>query len=370
LSTTTAPTTDSIDALVASSIAVIAAGQAPSGAYVASPTFSQYGYSWLRDGSYIALGMDAVGETASAERFHDWTAGVIESQAARIAELLEAIEAGIPPAELAMLPARYRLDGVQEDPSAADWPNFQLDGYGTWLFALHSHLGGVLDERYRPAVELAASYIDASWMLPCYDYWEEFGDRQHTSTLAALAAGLRAASRLLDRPDYDRTADAIMTFVRESCVSDGSFVKGPHDDRVDASLLSLRTPFGLVAADDPVLLRTAERIRTELASPTGGIRRYVGDTYFGGSPWLLLTAWLGWHDRLHGRVDGAVSAVAWVRSRASDAGTLAEQDVREPQAPEMVAEWTERWGAAADPLLWSHGKYLLLEFGGPVAAWT
>jgi GH15 family glucan-1,4-alpha-glucosidase len=113
-----------------------------------------------------------------------------------------------------------------------------------------------------------------------------------------------------------------------------------------------------------------ERVRTELASPTGGIRRYLGDTYYGGSPWILLTAWLGWHDRAHGRAGGAQAALAWVRSRASAAGTLAEQDVREPQQALFVAEWTERWGTIADPLLWSHAKYLLLEFGGKVAPWS
>ena len=36
------------------SVAVIRAGEAPSGAYIASPTFSVYRYSWLRDGAFIA----------------------------------------------------------------------------------------------------------------------------------------------------------------------------------------------------------------------------------------------------------------------------------------------------------------------------
>ena len=33
------------------------------------------------------------------------------------------------------LPTRYTLDGELE-PEVDDWPNFQLDGYGTWLWAL------------------------------------------------------------------------------------------------------------------------------------------------------------------------------------------------------------------------------------------
>ena len=38
-----------------------------------------------------------------------------------------------------------------------------------------------------------------------------------------------------------------------------------------------------------------------------------------------------------------------------------EQRVDEPQLPDMVAVWEARWGTAADPLLWSHAKYLLME---------
>ncbi len=44
------------------SLDIIRAGQAPSGAFVASPTFSQYGFAWLRDGSFIAEALDLVGE--------------------------------------------------------------------------------------------------------------------------------------------------------------------------------------------------------------------------------------------------------------------------------------------------------------------
>lgn len=357
------------DHLVAASISVIRRGQAASGAYVASPTFSQYGYGWLRDGAYIALAMDAVGDHESSARFHHWVASVLLAQRGRIATVLEGLAAGRAAAELPVLPARYELDGADED-NPEQWPNFQLDGYGTWLFGLHQHSRGPLDEHHRAAAELSADYLVGAWRSPCYDYWEEFGDRQHTSTLAAIAAGLRAAAQMLERPDYAAAAAEVVEFIGDSCVVDGSFVKGPNDHRVDASLVSLSTPFGIIASDDTRMKVTIARLRNELRSPSGGLRRYVGDTYFGGSPWILLTAWLGWHDRLSSDEEGAQFARKWVRQRAAEDGSLAEQDVREPQAPHMVAEWEERWGTIADPLLWSHAKYLLLEFGGEAPTWS
>jgi GH15 family glucan-1,4-alpha-glucosidase len=340
---------------------VILAGQAASGAYVASPSFSQYGFGWLRDGAYCALAMDAVGEVASAAAFHDWVTRVILSQRGAIAAIIERVASGDVPAPEQMLPTRYSLDGEREDPQADEWPNFQLDGYGTWLFAVASHDPAGLGPETRAAITLAADYLVATWTLPCYDYWEEFGERQHTSTLAAIAAGLRAAAAVLQRDDLAQAAAAVVGRIEHACVTGGSFVKGPEDDRVDASLLSLCTPFAIVAADDPRMVATVARIRTELASPSGGIRRYVGDTYYGGSPWMLLTAWLGWHLRAAGDSAGYEAARDWVEARAGHDGWMAEQIVDEPQSPEWVEPWIRRWGTAADPLLWSHAKYLLME---------
>ncbi|WP_166870796.1 glycoside hydrolase family 15 protein [Salinibacterium sp. ZJ450] len=348
---------------------VIEGGQSASGAYIASPNFTEYHFAWLRDGAYVALAMDAGGRADSAETFHRWAATVIESQAARIEAILVRLEAGEPLRPEDMLPTRYTLDGEPELVAGEAWPNFQLDGYGTWMFALHSHLQGAPATAYHRAVELTARYLSSAWRLPCFDYWEEFGDRRHTSTLAAIAAGLRAASRLLDEPAHDRVADEIVAFMRAKCVADGAFVKGPEDSRVDASLISIATPFGLVDADEPVMTATIERIRNELASPTGGIRRYDGDTYYGGNPWLLLTAWLGWHDRLAGNDEGHARARDWVVRQASTGGELAEQIMDEPQDAGFVEPWIDRWGPVADPLLWSHAKFILMESDAEATQW-
>ena len=363
-------TIPSADPLVTASIRVLLDGQATTGAFIASPNFPQYGFAWLRDGAYCALAMDAVGETASSEAFHRWAADAVERQRDRILDVVSTLRAGEDPEPRLMLPTRYTLAGMPESDGADSWPNFQLDGYGTWLFALQAHLAGDDVGPLRPAVELAAEYLAASWAMPCYDYWEEFGDRRHTSTLASIAAGLRAAAHMLDRPDLAGTADTVLGFVRESCVSDGRFVKGPSDARLDASLVSLATPFRLVEHDDPVMVATIDGIRTTLASPSGGIRRYLGDTYYGGNPWLLLTAWLGWHDRLTGNADGHAHAADWVRGRQAADGGLAEQTLHEPQDASAVQPWIDRWGPVADPLLWSHAKYLLMQSDVEDAAWS
>lgn len=352
--------------LVEASRRIILAGQGDGGGYIASPRFAQYAYAWLRDGSFCALAMDAIGEHGSSWRFHEWVASTVLARRDRIHGLIESARAGRPDCVRA-LPARYRLDGTEEG-TEGGWPNFQLDGYGTWLYALFAHGAAGRVAGGASAARLVADYLAAYWRHPCFDYWEEFGDRTHTATLAAIVAGLRAAARLLDEPDYEAEASQVRAELDERCVSGSAFVKGTEDDRVDASLFSLRLPFGLVDDDDPRWRSTRARILAELSSPTGGIRRYLGDTYYGGSPWQLLTAWSGWEARVSGDRERFRAARDWLASRAQN-GELAEQDVSEPQHAESVPEWESRWGPVASPLLWSHAKFILLENGGEGTQW-
>jgi GH15 family glucan-1,4-alpha-glucosidase len=74
----------------------------------------------------------------------------------------------------------------------------------------------------------------------------------------------------------------------------GRFAKSSADRGVDASLLWLAVPFGVVSLADPTMAATASQIAATL-DLDGGTRRYASDTYYGGGAWPLLTAWLGWY---------------------------------------------------------------------------
>ena len=93
------------------SLNVISAGQAPSGAYVASPTFSQYGYAWLRDGAWIAYGMDCAGQHASARAFYAWVGRTLSNQREHLERLLRKLERNETPGDADYLPTRFTLDG-------------------------------------------------------------------------------------------------------------------------------------------------------------------------------------------------------------------------------------------------------------------
>jgi isomaltose glucohydrolase len=370
-------TTDPINRASAS-VGVLLTGQHPDGGYVACPTYPTYRYAWLRDGAFCAYAMGLHGHHASAAAFHGFVARTL----LRYRELFEAATTagtdGIPAPR--MPPTRYTLTGHLEKPDSlgdsgqpvdpgkpadsgqAAWPNFQLDGYGTWLWALaqHVHHGHPLTAGQQKAAALVSRYLQVVGTWNCFDCWEEHQQWRHTSTLGAVIAGLTAAAELIGDNAATEHANAMHGLLLEEHVRGGAFVKHTGSDGVDASLLWLATPFALVPADDPIMRQTVARIIDELTGPSGGIRRYLGDTFYGGGEWVLLTAWLGTHMAAMGDLDAARQQLDWVESRFTASGHLPEQVTEHPQAPDMVMPWVTRWGPVATPLLWSHAMHLVL----------
>jgi GH15 family glucan-1,4-alpha-glucosidase len=361
--------------LGARSVDVLLAGQDGSGAFLASPTFPIYRFAWLRDGSFCARALDAVGRSDRAALFHRWVERTVIAHRVRAEAAIIELTAGRMPAPEDILPARFVVDGRREVPGEVlgeVWPNYQLDGYGTWLHELASHERALTSEKRaaardsgsaafdRTAVALVADYLSAAWRSDCYDCWEEFGDGQHAGTYAAVAAGLAAAAELLGETHYASVAQEVRSALGDTFVRDGRLRKGDKDDRVDASLLWSALPFGLFTPDDPVMRATADAVRADLCGRTGGIYRYLGDSYYGGGEWILLTAWLGWYDAVTGNTDGVRAARDWIRRTATMELDLPEQTIDGAQDPAMVESWVNRWGPVATPLLWSHAMYLIM----------
>jgi len=351
-----------VDALVRHSLSVIERNQAPTGAYLASPSFPVYRYSWFRDGAFIADAMSRAGNTASGGAFFGWCHRVLVDRAAQIESLLERRADGEPIPREDFLPCRYTLDGEE---THQDWWEFQLDGYGTWLWALDRHAlrHGTSLRDFADGAELTVRYLAAFWAEPCYDWWEEHPDRRHTSTLAALHGGLSAAAGWdVLRPDVRAEARAaageIRARVLDEGVRDGHLVKWLDGRDLDASLIACATPFRLLAPDEPLMVATIAALEAEIAHR--GVHRYAADTYYGGGEWLLLSALLGWYYVEVGRSADACAQLMWVAGQASPDGDLPEQVSSQLLAPECYDEWVARWGPVATPLLWSHAMFVTL----------
>jgi GH15 family glucan-1,4-alpha-glucosidase len=344
--------------LFTSSIELLKRHQAPNGAFVACPTFPTYNYCWFRDGTYIAYALDLVGEHACAERFYHWAFEQIGAREFQIERAIAAAAVGQPNA-CDLLDTRYALDGRTGD---EEWPNFQLDGFGTllWGAAQHLELRAVrLPPAWRAPVDLLARYISALWRLPCYDCWEEFGDQVHVATLAALYGGLNSAAELTGCVAYADTAADIRAFVLAEGVRDGRLCKFIGNCAVDASLIHVSTPYRLLDPDQAVMWTTVAQIERDLRKG-GGVYRYAEDSYYGGGQWVLLTAYLGWFYTEVGEIERAQALLAWVEQQANAAGELPEQVAGDLNYPDQLPVWNERWGTSAQPLLWSHAAYITL----------
>lgn len=337
--------------------------QEPTGAYPASPTFSAYrGYSWFRDGSFIADGMSAGGDPASAEAFFDWCAKVIRARRDAIARVVEGERNGSPVAPGEMLGARFTFDGSD---GTEEWWDFQLDGYGTWLWALGEHVRrhGVDPARWLGAVALTVDYLASSWRRSCFDWWEMHEDEVHVSTIGCIVAGLRAAGALTGLPETvaacarDAAEDA-EEFIRTHGTANGHLVKWVGTDAVDASAAALVGLMSLFPAGDP-LVETTVRALDEQLVVDGGMHRFLDDTYFGGGQWPLLGCMLGVAWARLGNTERARELLRWAVSTAHDGG-MPEQVERHLLDPSFVDEWVQRWGTSADPLLWSSAMTLRL----------
>jgi GH15 family glucan-1,4-alpha-glucosidase len=350
--------------LAESSIQLILRYQDASGAYPASPTFSAYrGYCWFRDGSFIADGVSAAGAVDSASRFFDWCSGILLSRRDQVERIAGRAAEGNPVPDLEMLPTRFTFEGGD---GADDWWDFQLDGYGTWLWAVaeHSARHGLGLERWREAIELTVDYLASSWDRPCFDWWEENPTQVHVSTLGCIAAGLRAVddNGILDPTRSALAADTArdaLQLILDRGQSNGRLAKWLGASTVDASLIAVLYPLEVIAPTSGLGLSTIAAVDEQL-NAEGGVHRYLEDTFYGGGQWPLLSCLLGLAFSASGRTDRATEQLRWAAATVDEAGDMPEQVGLHLLDHTMTAEWVERWGPVANPLLWTHAMYVRL----------
>lgn len=351
--------------LAQTSVDLIANLQHSSGAYPASPDFSAYaGYCWFRDGAFIADGMSAANQIESSNRFFDWCSGILTRYQGTVDEIVDRARSERPVEGENMMPTRFRFDGsIGEE----DWGNFQLDGYGTWVWAVveHAKRHDLTLDRWGAGIVASCRYLASSWERPCWDWWEEHPENIHVSTLGCIGAGLVAGieSGLLDDQLSAQCADAIAgirTLIEERGTHDGHLIKWLGSTEVDSSTLAIIAPLGFIDPSSPLAVNTVEAVRRDL-EVAGGLYRFTADTFFGGGRWPLLSCFLGLCLARAGDAAGARTILDWAASTADASGQLPEQVSDLLLHPTGKALWTDKWGPVAKPLLWSHAMYLRLD---------
>ena len=161
-----------MDSLYQHSIKTILKNQKKSGAILASPNFLTYQYSWFRDGSFSAHALLQAGYLQEAGNFHLWASRVILRFRDKMAFCVSETKKGGDLVASSCLHSRFTEDG-EEVPG--NWGHHQLDGLGTWLWALGEFWKKLENpagyECCLEAADLAREYLAALWELPCSDCW-------------------------------------------------------------------------------------------------------------------------------------------------------------------------------------------------------
>ena len=339
--------------------------QHDSGAYPASPSFSAYvGFSWLRDGAFIADAMSATGSFESAEKFFDWCSLVVSKSDLAIAKHYVNFKNQGTFDSSNALPTRFEFEEapVPDEP----WPDHQIDGYGTWIWALGEHLKRFPEatNRWQNSVELSCRYLVASWDSACYDWWEENAEMVHTSTLGSVQAGLLAALEIgtlsLETEQHARKAVEKISDTLTRYCADGYLPKWLGSRQIDSSTISLLAPFNLLDPRDPIFEATMSKAKKQLLHGFG-LHRYDSDTFYGGGLWPLLSCYLALAELRLGNRDFAEGVLVWVQSLADGVGNLPEQVDDHLIEPAKKDYWVKRWGTSAQPLLWTHAMFLRLK---------
>lgn len=304
-----------------------------------------YTYCWPRDAAWVCLALDRA-------RYHHLTAETFDFFSKTITRRGNFLHKYTPAGNF-----------------GSTWhpvPMIQIDETGLPLYSLYNNWETersvwTTGRYYRSLVIPAANYlvkaIDRKTGLPIssFDLWEE-RKGVHTYSACAVYAGLTGACKLArsigDYSNADiwkKAAQQLGEVIIEKLYDDKlrRFRRSLEESTLDSSVFAVWY-FGILPPDDPRVVRTMEAIERELLRPSGGIARYLHDSYFGYmNSWIICTLWLSqWHSAM-GNLDRALELIDWCAAHAHPSGLMPEQ-VDDKGRPLSVL-----------PLAWSHSAFVL-----------
>lgn len=218
---------------------------------------------------------------------------------------------------------------------------YQADVVGEIMLALQKlREAGVTEDAFswglqRAALRRAAERLDEK----DHGIWEMRGKKRYfTHGRVMMWAAFDCGVRAIERHDLDGEAeewrsirDRLREEIEHNCcnLQSGSFTQAYDTDEVDASLLMLPDT-GFVAADDPRMLATVDRIEHDLVDENGLVLRYRTDQGVDGLdgeeyPFLLCSFWLVVQYARTGRLKEADALFHQLVGYGGELGLLAEE---------------------------------------------
>lgn len=380
-----------IKELIKVSKEVIEDGSLENGAIVAAnsdkatyPANTQdYRYVWIRDAVYVCIAADLLKLRDIPKRFFDWCFNRAEDFR-----------------ETGFFSNAYNVNGTihgtlisPDEPKVPRYlrescidlihfgTQFQPDQNGSLLIAIDHHIKHFDEEvsKFDILIEKTANGICQAWngdsfVLPCYDLWEErcvLPEHKgfHTYSLAMCIAGLRAAVDMLGKKKKWLQAEKQMSNAFTQICSNSTksiprtFRKEVKNRKIktadllpDTSLLGLVYPSGILEPLDEKIKTTVLQIIKTNMTNGGGLFRYPADRYCGGvrkgwvtltgaGTWPLLSFWMSVYYSMCGDEKNAKKFFDQPLGRT------------DKYIPEQIFEDKSR--KSISPLLWSHAMFVI-----------
>lgn len=162
---------------------------------------------------------------------------------------------------------------------------------------------------------------------------------------------LKQESIIRQKKIIQKQLDIMKKYVLENLYDENSktFVRNIEDRLTDISILGVAYPFNMFTSKEKKVVNTVEKINLTLRTYTGGYKRFEGDHYRNGNPWVIATLWMALYYIEVKKFKEAKECFNFVVNSSTEHGFLAEQ----VDNSTMTGNWVIGLG-------WSHAMFILV----------